>query len=1066
MNAARILIVENERVVALDIQSRVENLGYGIAGVAATGAESVRLAEATRPDLVLMDIMLEGEMDGIQAATLIRARARIPVVYVTAYSDAETLARAKLSEPFGYIHKPLDQRELRATLEMALYKHGIERRLHDNEQWLSTALNSLNEAVVALDARRGVTLMNAVAERLTGWTAADAVGRQGDDVIRLVDEERRAARLDPVAWAAASETAGPRPVSLLARDGRLAPIDLRAALTRDGRGDPSGAVLVFHDRTERQRAAEALRESERKYRTMMEAMSDMAYISAPDYRIEYMNAAMIRKVGRDATGEPCYRAIFGRETPCSWCAYDRIQAGESVQEDVTDPRDGRTYHISSTPIAHADGSVSKMSLITDITARKRTELALQESETRFKRLVESVTDYIYTVKVEHGRAISTYHGPACLAVTGYSSAEYDADPDLWFKMVHVDDRKLVLEQAERLLAGATSQPLEHRIVHKSGMVIWVKNTPVPHRDEAGRLTSYDGLVANITERKLAELQITEHARRLEIINRIIVAVNRAGDQAHLLDEVLSAALELIGFSGGCLYLADARRPHLELACARGLPAGAADAFRRWRTEEPACRALRVEGRALFGEIEAPACVRAAGARAWVAVPLISKDQVIGALLMFDALARPLIFEEKEILQSVGRQIGTAIAKMRSELALRESEEKYRTISEQSVVGLQIIRDGRLVFVNDGWTRIVGYTREEVEGWNADALMRMVHPDDRAFFLEQERRKQAGVEEGIVPVFDCRFLSRQRETKWVIMHSRVVHFTDGPAVVGVVVDITDRKLAEQQLALANRQLKSREEQLHAANQQLFAANEQLKASERNLLAANREKEMLLREIHHRVKNNLQVVSSLLKLQMGHVRDEQAVQVIRECQNRIKSIAIVHEKLYQSQNLAAIDIGEYIRSLAGHLFRMYLADPDSIALEVAVDQVALGIDRAIPCSLIINELVSNSLKYAFPQNRRGTIRVHLRATDDTYLLRVSDDGVGLPPQLDFRNTASLGLQLVLTFVDQLGGVIELDHHAGTAFTITFSRRDAAGGANGGRERAQGESNSSSQDENLVS
>jgi PAS domain S-box-containing protein len=388
-----------------------------------------------------------------------------------------------------------------------------------------------------------------------------------------------------------------------------------------------------------------------------------------------------------------------------------------------------------------------------------------------------------------------------------------------------------------------------------------------------------------------------------------------------------------------------------------------------------------------------------------------------------------------VLLAIGRQLGAAIAKLRSEAALRENEEKYRTLSEQSLAGIQIIKDDRLIFVNDGWSKIVGYTRAEALSWEAGVFFKVVHPDDRAFFMEQVRCKQSGVTEGTIPVYDCRFISREGVTKWVLMHGKPVMFADGWAIVGVLVEITDRKLAEQALADANRQLKASEEQLLAANWELSAAN--------------REKEILLKEIHHRVKNNLQVVSSLLNLQLGHIQDAAASAVFRECQNRIKSIAIVHEKLYQSRNLANIDLEEYIRSLIGHLFQTFLVDPAAIRLDIAVDQVALDIEQAIPCCLIINELVTNALKYAFPDKKAGAISVVLKADAQSggrtapsqYLLVVSDNGVGFPSGVDFRNTASLGLQLVMTFVEQLGGTISLDTRQGTVFSIRFSETTKA-------------------------
>ena len=215
--------------------------------------------------------------------------------------------------------------------------------------------------------------------------------------------------------------------------------------------------------------------------------------------------------------------------------------------------------------------------------------------------------------------------------------------------------------------------------------------------------------------------------------------------------------------------------------------------------------------------------------------------------------------------------------------------------------------------------------------------------------------------------------------------------------------------------------------------------------RELEASLEEKEVLLKEIHHRVKNNLQVISSLLNLQSGYINDEAALQMFKESQNRVRSMALIHEKLYQSEDLARIDFAEYIRDLTNYLLRMYGTGTYRVRLIVNVEDVSLDIDTAIPCGLMVNELVSNSLKYAFPMGDRSLdeqrefkaeISVDLRLDNDSNLiLIVSDNGVGFPENLDFRETESLGLQLVNTLTEQLDGSIELDRTGGTTFKITF-------------------------------
>lgn len=212
------------------------------------------------------------------------------------------------------------------------------------------------------------------------------------------------------------------------------------------------------------------------------------------------------------------------------------------------------------------------------------------------------------------------------------------------------------------------------------------------------------------------------------------------------------------------------------------------------------------------------------------------------------------------------------------------------------------------------------------------------------------------------------------------------------------------------------------------------------AEEKLKASLQEKEVLLKEIHHRVKNNLQVISSLLYLQSKQVAEPKMLEMFVDSQNRVRSMALVHEQLYQTEDLARVNVAEYVRSLASYLFRFYGLGTDRLRLVIDVAELSLGVNIAVPCGLIINELLSNTLKHAFPGGAKGTIHIGFSTgSDGRYTLVVRDDGVGLPAGLDVRQTKSLGLRLVYTLVDQLEGTIELDRSEGTQFRIVFGESD---------------------------
>lgn len=201
----------------------------------------------------------------------------------------------------------------------------------------------------------------------------------------------------------------------------------------------------------------------------------------------------------------------------------------------------------------------------------------------------------------------------------------------------------------------------------------------------------------------------------------------------------------------------------------------------------------------------------------------------------------------------------------------------------------------------------------------------------------------------------------------------------------------------------------------------------------------EKEFLLKEVHHRVKNNLQVISSILNLQSSYVKDKGTLEILRESQNRIKSMSFIHERLYRSDDFSSVNFSGYINSLSSNLVRTYIIDHGNIKLDLDLGDFNLSLDQAIPCGLILNELISNSIKYAFPGNREGKIRIELYREGGKIYFNVSDNGVGLPDNLDVEKTDSLGLQLVYILISQLDGDITVISKKGTTFLFNFTIED---------------------------
>jgi len=353
--------------------------------------------------------------------------------------------------------------------------------------------------------------------------------------------------------------------------------------------------------------------------------------------------------------------------------------------------------------------------------------------------------------------------------------------------------------------------------------------------------------------------------------------------------------------------------------------------------------------------------------------------------------------ELHILMEAFTEMREAV--IQREAALRQSEERFRSLIEHSADVITLLdSEGTICYTTPQSTRILGYTADEIIGRRNTERM---HPDDLPAMQDVFRRLLA--QPGASITAEMRL--RHKDGSWRWIEAIRTNLLADPSVQAIVVnhrDITDRKRAEEQL------------------QRLL-----------------REKEALLREIHHRVKNNLTVISSLLDLQSDTLQSPEVHALLKDSQQRIRSMALIHEQLYRADDLAWIDFAAYVRDLGAHVAYAYGIDTKRIRLTMSCEEVRLNLDTAIPCGLIVQELLSNCFKHAFPGDRTGDIRLTLHtAAYETYILSVSDTGVGVPAGLDFRQTTSLGLQLICLLTEQLNGTVTLDQHHGTTFTITFT------------------------------
>jgi PAS domain S-box-containing protein len=336
-----------------------------------------------------------------------------------------------------------------------------------------------------------------------------------------------------------------------------------------------------------------------------------------------------------------------------------------------------------------------------------------------------------------------------------------------------------------------------------------------------------------------------------------------------------------------------------------------------------------------------------------------------------------------------------------EHALAKSEERFRSVVEAAPTAMVMIgSQGQIEMVNAQTERLFGYARDELLGRPVEMLMperfRQHHPGLRGLFFLDAKSRPMGAGR------DLYALRRDGSEFPVEIALNPLETEDGTMVLSAIFDISDRKSKELRIE-----------------------------------AALKEKEILLGEVHHRVKNNLQIIHSLLYLQASKSKDDSLSVLLRESQNRIKSMALIHQTLYESKDFARVDFGLFLDTLVPTLVASYAADPAKIALSIDAGDVSVPISAAIPCGLIVNELISNALKHAFPDGRTGRISVELKSEPDRVIvMSVSDDGVGLPADFDGARSRTLGVQLVWLLADQLGAEIDFTPSGPTQFRLRFT------------------------------
>jgi len=839
-----------------------------------------------------------------------------------------------------------------------------EENLQKSEEKYKDLVENINDVIYTVNKEGVVTYVSPAVESFMGYTPSEATGHHfsefiyGEDLPRLredflstfsgnstIDEYRVLSKSGEIRWIRTSSR----------------PIFTGESIT--------GVQGVLMDITKWKQTEEALQKSEKQYRATIDSMGDAIHMVDSNLQIVLFNKAFEewnKKLGlkTDVVGKTLFEIFAFLPEKVRDEYYQVFNTGKTLitaertkimdREFITETR--------KIPILE-EGKIRRVvTVVRDITESKKAEEALRRSEEKFRTLFENQGIGMALGELDMsstGTVTPVEFNAALLKFFGYTEEEFRIKT--LAEVSHPEDlEKDIILLKKALEENRNSFEVEKRFIRKDGQVKWGYLTVSLLKDH-GFPTHIIASVQDITEQKLSE----EAVRKSEEEFRL--AFENAKDAIFWADP--ETGLVIRCNKAAEILLEKKREEIVGHHQTEAHPPQDAEYY-----EKVFCQHIEQKG---VEDVEAE---------------VITKSGVIKPVHISASLT---VVGGNPVLQGIFRDI---TEHKKAEEELQESEEKYRTLIEQSLQGI-IIAQGtplRLAFANTAAAEISGYTIEELLSFSSGSIRHLVHPEDQPVFERYVARLKG---KPAPSRYEFRIVRKDGEVRWLEIYASVIEYKGDPAVQVTFIDITERKQAEEKIK-------------HSL----------------------REKEVLLREIHHRVKNNLQVVSSLLNLQSEHTKDEKYTELLKESQNRIRSMALIHEKLYQSESLADIDFKEYIESLVHGLVRTYKTT-DKVALKIDVKDISLGIDAAIPCGLIISELVSNSLKHAFP-GRKGNITITLYSSDGKVELVVADNGIGIPDTVNIKKTETLGLDLVTTLVEgQLKGSIALDKTDGTAFYITF-------------------------------
>jgi len=756
-------------------------------------------------------------------------------------------------------------------------------------------------------------------------------------------------------------------------------------------------ATVIYNITERKLYETSLRESERTLSTLMNNLPGMAYRCEND---DKWTMRFVSKGFQELTGYNPKEIINNKKRSFSDIIHpkDRHLGKEDIRRAlqkqapfeieyrlITASGEEKWVWEKGEGVFSDDGKLLFLEgFITDIGDKKQFEKELKRSRENYKSLVDYSPDGV----IIHVDGIIKFANPSALKIIGVRGFE-ELENVPAFEFFLPEYHQLILDRIKRTKAGEDLDFVEVKIKNKKGEIIVLETKSILIRfngEEAIQVVFHDVSEKKLLLKEQARAQIAEETNELleqEITKRKVIQLQLQESQkyTHL---IINGSIDMICASDRKGHITEFNQAAqktfgytAEEVIGKHVSMLYSDPNQRNRiTDEELYKKGAFAGEVLNRRKNGENFV------SYLSASILKNDQgeVIGAM-------------------GVSRDISEL---KKADEALKTQSAKFNAIIESSSHFIWTVdRRFCLTTFNQNFSKEVE-TRYG-ERAKIGQPMFFIRSSSDKHQHELLIKKYEGAFRGEPQYFDISFLDSEGTENWREIYLNPILASDGSVieVSGISHDVTEKKISEERIRLSLQ-----------------------------------EKEVLLKEVHHRVKNNLQVISSILNLQSSYVKEEGTLQILKESQNRIKSMAFIHESLYQTKDFSSINFTEYIINLSQNLIHSYSNFDNEVKLNLDIQDVFLNLDLAIPCGLIINEIVSNALKYAFDEKTEGgEISIKMSLDKDDLVLKIGDNGKGLPKNIDYRNTESLGLQLVVTLTDQLSGTIELNSEKGTNYTIIF-------------------------------